>query len=148
LRQSKFKIIMKVKIKKDVEVDIKTLHIRAGVRYWEDAKVNGVEDEEGKLIPCRIDDQDDWFPVIEIETGKIRNWKQGVTADIHYKICDDGDYYLIGEDETAHEIHKNGYVPSCLSINDNGYGDYIIMKVDENGMIEDWKFDIEDFIEE
>jgi len=140
--------VMKFKIKKEVSVDIKTLHIRAGVRYWEDATVNGVEDTDGHLIPCRVIDNDDWLPVIEIETGKIRNWKQGVTADIHYKVCDDGDYYLMSEDENTHEIHKNGYVPSCLSINGNGYGDYIIMKVDENGIIEDWKFDIDDFIEE
>jgi hypothetical protein len=31
---------MKLTIKKEVEVDFKTLHVRAGVRYWEDATVN------------------------------------------------------------------------------------------------------------
>jgi len=131
---------MKVKIKKEVEVEVKSIHIRAGVRYWEDATVDGVEDENGDLIPCRVKDEDDWFPIIEIETGKIRNWKQGVTADIHYKVCDDGDYYLMGEDETESILHKSGYVPDFLAIEDSGYGDYIIIKVDENGFINNWKF--------
>lgn len=134
---------MKFKVKKVVEVEIKTLKIRAGVRYWEDATVNGVEDEKGDLIPCRI--QDDWFPEIHIETGKIINWIPGVTANIHYKVCDDGDYYLLDENDEQ-VLHKSGYVPDCLSIDDNGYGDYIIIKVDENGMINNWKFDsIKDF---
>jgi len=139
--------IMKFKIKKEVEVEIKTLHIRAGVRYWEDATVNGIEDEEGTLIPCRVADEDDWFPVIDIESGKITNWKQGITADIHYKLCDDGNYYLLDENNEQ-VLHKNGYVPDCLAIEDSGYGDYIIIKVDENGLINNWKFNISDFIDD
>lgn len=136
---------MKLKIKKEVEVDVKTLHVRAGVRYWEDATINGIEDEQGNLIPCR--DNDDWKPIINIETGQITNWEQGKTADIHYKVCDDGDYYL--KDEKDEEvIHSEGYVPEILCPEENGYGDYIIMKVDENGFIKNWKFDLSNFIED
>lgn len=138
---------MKVKIKKEIEVEIKTLHIRAGVRYWEDATVDGTEDNDGKLIPCRVIDEDDWLPVIEIETGKIINWKQGVTADIHYKVCDDGDYYLLDENEEE-VLHLNGYVPKTLCPEENGYGDYIIMKVDSEGLINNWKFNLSDFTED
>ena len=138
---------MKVKIKKEVEVEIKTLHVRAGVRYWEDATVDGIEDNDGKLIPCRVADEDDWFPVIEIETGKIINWKQGVTANIHYKVCDDGDYYLLDENDEE-VVHLNGYVPKTLCPEENGYGDYIIMKVDAEGLINNWKFNLSDFTED
>ena len=35
-----------------------------------------------------------------------------------------------------------------MCINDNGYGDYIIMTVDENGVIEDWKPNFRDLIDE
>ena len=140
---------MKVKINKKVEIEVAYLKVRAGVRYWEDATVNGIEDSDGYLIPCR--EGDNWCPIIEVETGKIINWKQGVTADIHYKVCDDGDYYLLNKDQNL-ELEKDGYVLDCLSIDDNGYGDYIILKVDENGFINNWKFnqnDIEsDFINE
>lgn len=138
---------MKVNILKKVEVEAKTLQVKAGARYWEDATVNGVEDINGDLIPCRIDgDDDNWFPVIDIDSGVITNWDKGKTAEIHYKVCDDGLYIVFDENEK--EIaRKEGYVPDTMSPKENGYGDYIIMDVDENGLIQDWKFDIRDFIE-
>jgi hypothetical protein len=135
---------MKVSVLKKVDVDIKTLHVEAGVRYWEDSTVNGDQDsEEGELIPCK--DGDLWKPIIELETGKILNWEQGKVADIHYKVCDAGCYYLKdSECETVLSI-EDDYVPSILCPEENGYGDYIIMKVDENGQIANWKVDISDF---
>ena len=39
----------------------------------------------------------------------------------------------------------DGYVPDTLCPKEKGYGDYIVMDIDENGMIEDWDFDIDDF---
>jgi len=138
---------MKVKVKKEVEMEAKTLHVKAGARYWEDATVNGVEDTVGDLIPCRVEGDENWLPVIDIDTGVITNWEQGKTAEIHYKVCDDGLYVVYDENEK--EIaRKDGYVPDTMSPKENGYGDYIIMNVDENGLIENWKFDITDFIEE
>ena len=137
---------MKTKIKIEKEVDIKLLKVVAGVRYWEDSQVNGEDDdEEGSNIPCK--DGDSWCPEIDIETGKILNWKQGVKAHIHYKVCDDGIYVLL--DDKGDVVHtKEGYVPECMYPLENGYGDYIIMIIDENGVIEDWEFDYESFIEE
>lgn len=137
---------MKVNILKKVEVEAKTLQVKAGVRYWEDATVNDVEDNDGELIPCRIkDDNENWFPVIDIDSGIITNWEKGKTAEIHYKVCDDGIYVVFDENEK--EIaRKEGYVPDTMSPKEQGYGDYIIMNVDENGLIENWKFDINDFI--
>jgi hypothetical protein len=137
---------MKTKIKIEKEVDIKLLKVVAGVRYWEDSQVNGEDDdEEGSNIPCK--NGDSWCPEIDIETGKILNWKQGVKAHIHYKVCDDGIYVLL--DDKGDVVHtKEGYVPECMYPLENGYGDYIIMIIDENGVIEDWEFDYESFIEE
>ena len=133
-----------VNVKKDVE--LKTLHVEAGVRYWEDATVNDVEDEIGNLIPCR--EGDVWKPIIEIDTGKILNWKQGVKADIHYKVCDDGSYYLKDENgETVLSI-ENDYVPRMLCPEENGYGDYIIMHVNEEGIIKSWKPSLSGFTKE
>ncbi len=136
---------MKLKIKRVEEVEVTHLQVNARVRYWEDATVDGVEDKEGTLIPCR--EGKSWCPKIELETGKIVNWKQGVTADIHYKVCDDGDYRIL--DEKGEEIaKKDGYVPETMCPGDEGFGDYIIMKVDENGMIEGWDPDPNDFVAE
>lgn len=136
---------MKVKLKIEKNYDAKWLHVRAGVRYWEDATVNGVEDEKGDLIPCR--DGDDWKPRINVETGEIVNWRQGTKAEIHYKVCDDGDYRLLDAEQNQITF-VDGYVISSLCPKENGYGDYIIMNVDENGMIENWEFNPKDFEDE
>jgi hypothetical protein len=138
---------MKVKIKIEKEVELKTLQVKAGVRYWEDTIVSEIPDTEyGDNIPCKNGDL--WMPEIEIETGKILNWKQGETAEVHYKVCDCCGWEL--KDETGSVVlsEDNGYVPDTLSPKVNGYGDYIIMDIDENGMIADWYFDIEDFQKE
>lgn len=114
------------------------IEVRAEVRYWEDSSVNGVEDEVGTLIPLRNGKY--WAPVIRLEDGTIMDWPQGTTADVHFKVCDHGEYWLL--DGKRNRIAKWGgdYVPNqFLCHGDNGYGDYIIFKVIENGRIEGWR---------
>jgi len=137
---------MKTTIKIEKEVELKTLIVHAGVRYWEDADVNGVEDENGNLIPCRVGD--DWKPIIDIDSGIIKNWKQGVKADIHYKVCDECGWDLLDENGNILLRAEDGYVPDTLCPAESGHGDYIIMNVDENGQIADWEFNVEDFRQE
>lgn len=140
---------MKATIKIKKEVEIKTLVVKAGVRYYEDGIVNGIEDKEGTLIPCKEGEL--WCPIIDIDSGIIVNWKKGVKADIHYKVCDSGSYYL--QDEKGDEVLmiENDYVPSCLCPTESGCGDYIILEIDENGKIEGFNFnedDIEEFTDD
>ena len=52
---------MKVKLNIQQDFEVKYLLAEAGVRYWEDAMVNGEEDTEGSLIPCR--DGEYWKPI-------------------------------------------------------------------------------------
>lgn len=134
---------MEIVIKTKSKVDIKTLRVEAGVRYWEDATVNGIEDEDGELIPCRKKSL--WMPVIDIDSGVIKNWERGKSADIHYKVCDAGSYFLDDEDGNVILSRVDDYVPDILCPEENGYGDYIIMKVDQNGKIANWKPDFEGF---
>lgn len=137
---------MKVTIKKPQTFEAAILEVSAGFPYWEDATVNGVKDEDGTLMPFRVGDY--WKPTIDVNTGQIKDWPQGTTANIHYKICDDGTYTLkTAEGETI--LEKDGYVPDIMCPGDEGYGDYIIMTVNESGVIEGWKqtlsgFDLED----
>jgi hypothetical protein len=114
------------------------LLVSAKVRYWEDAEINGVGDtEEGTLIPLKVGDL--WKPSIELETGRVLEWPQGTTADIHYKVCDQGEYWL-GDAEGNRLKWKGAYVPNdLLAIGDNGYGDYIILKISAEGIIEGWQ---------
>jgi hypothetical protein len=122
------------------KVAVAYLRASCGVRYWEDAEVNGVTDIFGNLIPCRVDDM--WVPLIELNTGEILNWTKGTTANIHYEVCDDGWYELF--DEEMNMVSKiEGYVPTMMCPQDDGYGDYVIMKVDGDGKIENWKVCLE-----
>lgn len=136
---------MKVEINTPTEVELKTLVVVANIRYWEDATINGVEDANGDLIPCRKGDS--WCPIIDLDTGIIQNWQQGVKAEIHYKVCDEGSYFLQDKDGNTVLSIEDDYVPNIMSPKEPGYGDYIIMDIDENGKIADWaNDDIKDFL--
>lgn len=138
-------INMKITFLEEVTHEVTTLKVRANARYWEDAIINDVEDTTGSLIPCREGDM--WRPVIDIDQGLITNWTIGVTASIHYKICDEGCYQLIN-DKGDVVAEKEGYVPKCMSPKEDGYGDYIIMDIDEKGYIKNWKKDFSDIGED
>lgn len=128
---------MKIKLTTEVEFTPAILHVSAGVRYWQDATVNGKEDEDGTLIPFKVGEF--WCPQISLDEGRILNWPQGATAEIHYKVCDCGEYWLeeLGGKKAK---WKGDYVPDDLLCHgDNGYGDYIILNVNPDGSIKDWE---------
>lgn len=137
---------MKVSVKIYREVEIKYLQVEAQVRYWEYGTVNGEEDTEGNLIPCK--EGDFWKPLIDIDKGQIVNWEQGKYADVHYKICDNGSYYLLDSDKNVLLGICNDYVPDMLASNGKGDGDYIILTINEDGIIENWEADISDFTQD
>ena len=133
---------MQIELQTTIKVDVNYLEVAAGVRYWEDSKVNGVVDAIGMLIPLRSGKK--WAPVIDLSTGVILNWPEGTTASIHYKVCDEGEYWLQDAEHKRVAKYKSDYVPDILSCGENGYGDYIILKVDGTGKIEGWRGGIDD----
>jgi hypothetical protein len=113
------------------------IEVKANVRFWDDADVNGEEDESGTLIPMRV--ENDWCPVIRLTDGVVEGWPAGTAADVHYKVCDEGEYWLL--DANRKRIAKWGgyYVPEeFLCHGDRGYGDYIIMCIDGHGNVAEW----------
>lgn len=72
-----------------------------------------------------------------METGNIVNWKKGIRAIVHYKVCDDGTYSFLDKDKKE-IISVDSYVPKVLCPNGEGYGDYIIMIIDNDGFIKGW----------
>lgn len=149
---------MKVIVNRPVEIDIKTLFIKSRVRYPEDAMLQegpddawAEDDPDQPKMPCmtyiecnRRTSSWHWCPIIDLATGRIINWKQGVRASISYKVCDEF-YCEIKDSDNAIVATYDGYVPSFMAITDEGYGDYIYLEIDENGMIENWSFDEYDF---
>lgn len=114
------------------------LHVSANVRYWEDATVNDKKDVNGTLIPFRNGDL--WEPIIDLDAGTIVNWPKGVCADIYYKVCDAGKYWLSDCMNERQLAWHDDYVPNeFLCYGDSGYGDYIIMYVAEDGKIDDYQ---------
>jgi len=113
------------------------LIIRAEVRYWEDATVNGHVDTDGTLIPLRKDDR--WCAIIDLETGDVLGWPAGTEARIDYKVCDAGEYYL--EDKDGNRVRYRGdYVPRFL-----GNGDYLRLNIGLNGHVQGWRYpDLDD----
>ena len=113
------------------------LYVEARVRYWEDAKVNGVKDSDGDLIPCR--EGDAWRPCIDLRTGRIEGWPAGTVADIHYKVCDEGTYWLACSDGSVLDW-ATAYVPlDLLTREQYPSNDYIVLKVDAEGAIDGWQ---------
>lgn len=116
----------------------KYLEASAEVRYWEDATVNGVQDADGTLIPLR--NGDCWVPLIRLVDGLVMDWPQGTTADIHYKVCDAGEYWLLDDERKRVAKWAGFYVPDKFLCHGNkGFGDYIIFKVGTDGLIENYR---------
>ena len=135
---------MQIEIQRTETVEVKWLKVLADVRYWEDAAVNGVVDTDGSLIPCR--EGDSWAPLIELDTGIIQDWPENTIADLHYKVCDAGQYTLL-DDDMKNVVTKDGYVPDVMCPDGGGYGDYIIMHIGPDGRISNWAGgDLDDII--
>lgn len=127
--------------------DVRVVKLDAGVRYWEDTDVNGEEDDcDDPKIPgvTEVDGEKHWVIEIDTKTGKIKNWPKGVTADVHYKTCDENVITFYNEYGDMLGEEYECYVPDFLCINDSGYGDYIIMEIDGEGKIMDFELTDED----
>ena len=149
---------MEVYISKPIQYDVKTIVVKAVVRYPEDAELieeklddqnrpynNYInDDEENPKMPFIEVEYDKyghkrfcWQPTIDLENGVIINWPKGVKVHVFYKVCDE--FGCTVYDKNDNEVlHYEGYVPDFMAIEDEGYGDYIDMIVDENGYINDW----------
>lgn len=136
------------------------IKIQAGVRYWVDCQYstdNGVTwieqddtDENDllvrKVIPCVefLDEEQNWYwcLVIDFETGKIENWKKDFCINTFFKVCDDGRYQIIGDNDNVlwdSDIDsRSSYVPAFLEIDSSNFGDNIYITINGDGTIKDW----------
>lgn len=124
-----------------------TVRVNAHVRYWEDSRINGTyDDATSPKMPCVSEDGEYWQPVIDVHNGHIDNWTDGIEAKIHYKVCDECGI-VIADGETV--IYDDmDYVPGFLCPEEEGYGDYIIMNIDDKGYIKLWDKDgVKEFLE-
>ena len=136
---------MEIEVTVKKKVNAVYLKAECGVRYWDDAEVNGEQEaEDSPTIPFASPKNETWTPVIEIDSGRVVDWPEGTTASVHYKVCDAGRYSLLDADK-ADLITIDGYVPRIMSPKENGYGDYVIMDIGPDGLIADWQIRLEAF---
>lgn len=109
------------------------IDVEADVRYWDDAVVDGVVDDDGSRIPGRVGDT--WKVRVRLAGGRIEDWPAGIVARIHYKVCDQGEYWLSRPDGVRLAKWHGSYVPDRHLGSGSG-GDYIVMNVDGGGRIE------------
>jgi hypothetical protein len=91
-------------------------------------------------------DTDNWRElefVINLKDHSIIDWKKkrnGRSGYLFYKVVDAGTYTLLDEnDEIIKEL--SGYVPNRLIPEPNGYGDYIELTINSEGIITNWSKD-------
>lgn len=137
---------MKIELNIKQTVEVQFLLADMGVRYWEDGVVNGEPDDNDHPQMPMVDGER-WKLKINLDTGSVVGWPRGTTASVHYKVCDDGEYALL--DAAGNIVKKiDGYVPSMLAPDGNGYGDYVILSIDDEGLITNWEADLSCFDEE
>lgn len=117
---------MKFNIYKPVQVEAKFIRCNVAVRYDDEDMPND--------FPFRTRNM--WDVTIDIDTGKIIDWPEGVAANIHMKVCDQGNYYLIATDGSTLAKLEEEYVPCCVP---GSYGDYIEFDIGVDGTIDRWK---------
>lgn len=149
---------MVVNFDNGTSVDVKYIYCDIEPRYLEDAKIklpdnnkfvqdiSFEEQREGKdsMMPLmhHFGDEYHWIFKIDVDNGCILNWVKGVEADVYYKVCDQGGYTFYNENNDE-ILDYDGYVPNILSIDDEGWGDYVSMTIDGDGNIVEWKENIE-----
>lgn len=117
--------------------DAKFIEVHAAVRYWEDGWLNGKQDSEG-TVPLRVGE--DWRPTIELASGRILDWPEGVELRTCYKVCDAGEYWLLDAGRKRIAKWKGSYVPAQFLDHEGGgsVSDYIVLNVGADGLIKGW----------
>jgi hypothetical protein len=120
---------MEVTFKVEKTVEIKKVKVEVAVRY---------EDEDIPYdFPLREGDM--WNATIDVDNGKILDWPQGKSGDLHMKICDEGTYHLLDENDNIVLSIIEDYVPNSLLPGE--YGDYLFLKINEEGVVTNWMKD-------
>lgn len=152
---------MEIRRKAIVAQQVRYLKATMGVRYYVDCEYstdNGKTwnadfedtDEESEriknLTPCIVKSDigygtNDYMELtIDLDEGKILNWTDGFCLKTHYKVCDDGEYVFLykngKEVVNITKIYNQHYVPYFLSLEDEGYGDYVYLNINGDGTIE------------
>ena len=120
---------MKATVTKKVEVEIKSILIEVQPRHI------GISEDDDLSPDAPMLSGNNWKAEVDVDTGQIKGWPQGRTLDIFIKVCDAG-FYTLKDQDGEIVATKDGYVPN--NIVPGEYGDYISLKVNEDGVVTNW----------
>ena len=122
---------MELEIQITKKVEVKKLRVNVAVRYDEEDMPND--------YPFRCGSN--WDVLIDVDSGQIQDWPEGVEPlSFDMKVCDCGNYTLLDADGNSVMSIDQSYVPNKLVPGE--WGDYIALKINEVGMIENWPGDL------
>lgn len=137
---------MKVTINRPTEVNVVMMLVNAVVRHPEDAytRITGTsqwveENPNEPSMPYLYKDGNMyyWRPVIDLDNGQILNWPKDKEAKLCYKVVDE--FNCILHDSNGNCVSEyDDYVPRCMQLDEEGYGDYIYITIDSEGYIKNW----------
>ena len=119
------------------KVQRRILDIEVPIYHPEDATVNGEPDyrHQTPMMPYLVQVNPGlewkWLISVDVETGEVIFWPQGVNATTNYKVVDECKLHFGA-------IDYEGYVPDFLGIDDKSWGDYICITIKEDGFIKNW----------
>lgn len=145
---------MKCIIRRPQEVEVKTLvaylgniierfeNYSEGIKIGED-EFASYDDLKAKYPSiCAFFDMDTIVLYIDVDSGKVMNWPEGLGSCSFYdiKIVDTGYYKLLDADSNE-VVSYEGYVPDCIG----EWGDYLNFEIID-GVINDWEFGEKDVV--
>ena len=92
------------------------------------------EEEIPNDFPFRIGET--WAAAVDIDTGKIRDWPVGRTADIHLTVKDGGTYTLLNAEGKVVAAIEEDYVPHRIV--PGSFGDTVELSIAGDGTITNW----------
>lgn len=79
-----------------------------------------------------------WSGIVNLKTHKLLNWKSEYgSLYFQAKVCDSGTYFLLDKDKTV-LCKIAGYVPNGMIPEADDCGDYIRLRINADGTIENW----------
>ena len=164
ISQNYILISMELTVKKNVDTTGWVLKVFLGnIAEWWDEKPFVFDNEEYTNIddferdyPYLVDIQPPYYRTdpewgtktiklcIDLRTGKVLNWPEGIDFDFNdYKLVDTG-RYEIHQPSGELQAGYTGYVPGCFSIDERGYGDYLQFHIHDSQIV-GWNFDQDDY---
>lgn len=119
-------------------IETKSQYIHISIPYYEDDYKFWGELEVNDPFYSLITPTERWEITVDLTNHTVLEWKKEIgICQVFTKIRDEGVYTLLDKDKIPF-CQLSGYVPNNMFPPTDGYGDYLELKINENGIITNW----------